>query len=89
MGLQRQIDRQRRVRHGDEHPKVLDAQNEQLSRRGFTLHPTKGFRPISERRSRVQMFMADQKAGKIPPFHFNYSEVIVLAKRFIKTGLWA
>ena len=42
----------------------LDAVNEKLSDIDLTLHPTKGFRRISIRRSRAQMIIAGIQNGE-------------------------
>lgn len=93
MGLQRQFDRHGEGRFPEEHGsggKSLEAMNEQLYDRGVVLHATKGFRKINERRSRVQMLMAEQSAGEFPyPFKFrNPLPTLAVMRKFIQTGLW-
>lgn len=47
-----------------EWPKVLEAYNETLDDQ--QLHPTKGYRPTSARRSRAQIIISMIRAGKWP-----------------------
>ena len=68
MRLQRIFDRANRVSAGlkeNPHPKVLDAFNDTLHE--VYLHPRKGYRKITTKRSRAMHITAEQKAGNIPP----------------------
>lgn len=61
---------------------VLDAFNESAPTIGdYTaqLHPTKGFRPLSVRRGRAQMLMAEIRNGQGRPLH--------LQARFLAYGI--
>jgi len=84
MSLQRQFNRQEYFAQGEEWPSKLDAINEQLSERGFILHPTKGIRKIREKRGRAQMILAEQRRGIIPPTIISLNMI----RLFITTGRW-
>lgn len=67
-------------------PKTIDKWNEELSSRpepfACILHPRKGFRPLSLKRGRAAMVVAEQKQRLTPP------TILVLAqiKMFVTTG---
>jgi hypothetical protein len=85
MRPQRQYERKVIFAKGEKAEKVLDARNERfVSEEGRILHPTKGFRKVSEKRGRAQMIMAEQRKGIIPPTIF----VLSMVKLFITTGRW-
>jgi hypothetical protein len=91
MGIQRHFNRHGEGRFPEEKGqggKTLAAQNEILSEDGRILHATKGFRPISEKRGRVQMLMAEQRAGKFPYAHQAPAIILPMMKKFIQIGLW-
>lgn len=46
--------------------KTLEAANEALADKGCYLHPTKGFRPVSGKRSEVALLTAEIRAGFAP-----------------------
>lgn len=88
MGLQRAFERRLRLEAGldnNPHPKVAEKLNEQLyEKRGKYLHPRKGFRSSSVRRSRAGILTAEQKAGKFPYMILAWRQ----AGMFIRTGRW-
>jgi len=45
---------------------VLDARNELLAADGVVLHPTKGYRKISLKRTRAAMLVQSIKTGQLP-----------------------
>lgn len=88
MGIYRQFERRQNFAKGEVPPKKLDAANERLALEGRYLHPTKGWRTISEKRGRAQMLMAEQRAGKFPYPHWSLLPVLATMRKFILTGLW-
>lgn len=89
MSLQRAFERRQRYKAGLDnhpHPKVLEELNEKVYEPlGVYMHPRKGFRHFTQKRSRAGILTAEQKVGKFPPM------IIALqsARMFILTGRWS
>lgn len=64
MTFLRKLERQRLRLNGVQPTKVLDRYNDTLSEK--YLHPTKGYRHISLKRSRVTLLTAEIKRGAFP-----------------------
>lgn len=89
MSLLRALERRERIKKGiteNPHPKVLEGLNEHFYEPQHRyLHGRKGFRKISERRSRAALLTAEQKQGEFPPMILAWKQ----AAMFIKFGRWS
>lgn len=78
MNLQRSFDRRNRLAAGldnNPHPKVLDTFNNREEMREKYLHPRKGYRTFSIKRSKAAMMTAEMKVGKIPLAIFSWRRI--------------
>lgn len=66
MGHLRHLERQARRLNGESHPKTLEVFNDSQPTNMPYLHPTKGWRRMSERRSQITLLTAEIKHGKLP-----------------------
>ena len=65
MSIQRQFERNARVNAGIKHPKVLDAFND-TQFECYYLHPTKGYRKVTIKRSHAAIITHEIKTGQVP-----------------------
>lgn len=64
MGYMRKLLRQHNALNGWQNPKVLDVYNDTLDDK--YLHPTKGYRHVSTKRTRIAILKAQMKDGSVP-----------------------
>lgn len=64
MSYMRTLKRRHNVLNGWNNPKVLDPYNDTLAEQ--YLHPTKGYRKISAKKSKAALLTAEMKAGHLP-----------------------
>ena len=77
----RHLERQARRLNGEEHPKTLEKFNDTRETNEQYLHPTKGWRRMSERRSQITRLTAEIKHGKLP-FSMSIMQAVTRNKDF-------
>lgn len=66
MGYMRHLERQARRINGEKQPKVLEPFNDRQETGEAYLHPTKGWRHVSERRSRIALLTHEMRNATVP-----------------------